>query len=286
MTDLVSVYIPTKNRVSLLKRAINSVLAQTVRNIELIIVSDGSEDETNDYVNSIRSDMRIRLIKNEKSRGACVARNQAIELAEGRFVTGLDDDDYFMPHRIESFIKTWKKLEEAGTVFSCLFDRRIVDAGKEVWVWDLEPIVSKERILLSNAVGNQVFTTRERMLKAGLYDPDMPAWQDWDLWVRLVKTFGSAQNIKEHTYLMDATHELARITNKSSEKIINAARLFYKKYCVQENLPAVLLSLGNYTQIKLSVNDLMVLLSKGKFRFVIRKIVKGEFKISFKSSVL
>src|SRR3954470_16498002 len=109
---LVSIYIPTKNRLSLLKRAVDSVLAQTVRNIELIVVSDGSEDETCDYIRSIKSDIQVQLIHNQKSLGACAARNQAIELAQGYYITGLDDDDYFMPHRIESFLNTWARLEE------------------------------------------------------------------------------------------------------------------------------------------------------------------------------
>src|SRR3954454_1519728 len=156
MLDLVSIYIPTKDRLPLLKRAVDSVLAQTVRNIELIIVSDGSSDETCDYVRSIKSDIQIRLIDNESSHGACHARNQAIELAKGRFITGLDDDDYFMPHRIERFLTAWTKLEAEGISFSCLFDTRIVDDGKKALVWNLKSIVDEESILVTNALGNQI----------------------------------------------------------------------------------------------------------------------------------
>src|SRR4051812_1943467 len=165
MLDLVSIYIPTKDRLPLLKRAVDSVLAQTVRNIELIIVSDGSTDETCDYIRSIQSDIPVKLIHNESSYGACFARNQAIEVAKGRFVTGLDDDDYFMPHRIQSFLTTWAKLEAERTSFSCLFDTRIVDDGKRALVWNLKSTVDNESILVSNALGNQIFTTRERMIE-------------------------------------------------------------------------------------------------------------------------
>ncbi len=286
MSNVVSVYIPTKNRLQLLQRAVNSVLAQSHRPIELIIVSDGAEDGTCEYVQGLQTDITVKLIHNPTSLGACAARNQAIRAASGDFITGLDDDDIFLPQRLEAFLAEWRRREQGGERFSCLFDRRIVNVGEQVWLWDTEATVSAERILSSNAVGNQVFTTPQRLLEAGGFDPQMPAWQDWEMWVRLIKTFGPAHSIRANTYIMDISHEFERITLKSSEKIRQAARLFYQKHCDRGQLPGILCSLGGYDQIALTLNDLGVIVRSGKSKFAWAKLVRGKFQFSMASSVL
>lgn len=286
MENLVTVYIPTKNRLQLLRRAVNSVLSQTHREIELIIVSDGSTDGTCDYVNGLRSDISVKLIHNDTSVGACAARNQAIRIARGRFVTGLDDDDIFLPHRLETFVSEWHRQEQTGQRFSCLFDRRIVNVGEQVWLWDMEASVTAEQIVRTNTVGNQVFTTPQHMKDAGYFDPEMPAWQDWEMWVRLIKTGGPAQSIKANTYIMDISHEFERITQKSSEKILRAARIFYQKHCQRADLAGLLYSLGGYDQIRLTLGDIGVMLGSKHSTFALRKMRAGKFQMSLGSSVL
>jgi len=98
---LVTVYIPTYNRLELLKRAVKSVLDQDYSNIELIVVDDGSSDGTVDYLECVsQADQRVRYFVNEVNSGACVSRNKAIWAEKGEFITGLDDDDYFLNDRI------------------------------------------------------------------------------------------------------------------------------------------------------------------------------------------
>jgi len=285
MENLITVYIPTKNRLDLLKRAVNSVLSQTHRPIELIVVSDGSDDGTCDYVNGLIENISITLIHNDTSVGACAARNQAIDVAQGEFITGLDDDDIFLPHRLATFLAEWRRQQAKGVRFSCLFDRRIVNAGDNVALWDTEASVSAEQIVQSNAVGNQVFTTPQRMKDAGRFDPAMPAWQDWDMWVRLIKTGGPAYSIQANTYIMDISHEFERITKKSSEKIIRAARLFYEKHCQRGDLAGMLYSLAGYDQIRLTLRDLGVMLGSKHAKFALRKIRAGKFRMSLDSSI-
>lgn len=286
MDNLVTVYIPTKNRLQLLRRAVSSVLSQTHRQIELIVVSDGSDDGTCDYVRNLAEHISIKLIHNEKSIGACAARNQAIHAASGRFITGLDDDDIFLPHRLETFLAEWRRQEDTGRHFSCLFDRRIVNVGDQVWLWDTEATVTARQIVRANAVGSQVFTTPQRMKDAGGFDPDMPAWQDWDMWVRLIKTGGPAQSINANTYIMDISHEFERITQKSSEKIIRAAKLFYQKHCERGDLAGLLHSLGGYEQIRLTLGDVGVMLWSEHAKYAMKKMKSGKFQMSLGSSVL
>src|SRR5512143_3860267 len=96
----VSVYLPTRNRAASLRRAIESVLAQTYADFELIVVDDGSSDGTREVLESVqRSDARVRAIHHSVSRGAPASRNAAIAAAHGEWLTGLDDDDEFLPRR-------------------------------------------------------------------------------------------------------------------------------------------------------------------------------------------
>jgi glycosyltransferase involved in cell wall biosynthesis len=285
LTTLVSVYIPTKNRLPLLRRAITSVLAQTVRNIELIVVSDGCDDGTCEYVRSIDSDIRVRLIHNETSVGACRARNQALEISHGHFVTGLDDDDFFMPSRIENFLSAWENLASKNTKFSCLFDSRIVDEGPRVYVANTAAQITAEQIISSNDIGNQIFTTRERAVNAGMYDVNMPAWQDWEFWVRLLREFGPAISIQAKSYYMDVSHEFDRITLKSPDKIVRTAQLFYAKHCTPRHLPAILTSLDGYAQVRLSLSDLFQLAMDRRVKLVLQKLRAGKYSMSLTSSI-
>lgn len=287
MTDLVSIYIPTKNRLRLLSRAVNSVLAQSHRNLELIVVSDGSTDGTCDYVRNLKSDISVRLIHNEQSQGACAARNQALQVASGRFVTGLDDDDIFLPDRIECFVREWHRLEQDGKRFSCLFDRRIVNAGQSAYLWDTAAEVDEEGILRSNAMGNQIFTTPARLIDAGMFDASMPAWQDWETWVRVVRKFGPAVSICANTYVMDVSHEFERVTLKPAERIVAAAQIFYDKHCQPRHVPGLLRSLAGYDQVRLSSRDLLTLLGSGSYyaKFALRHIKSKKFRVSMTSTI-
>lgn len=88
---LVTVYMPTYNRVDLLQRAVESVLSQDYKNIELIVVDDNSTDDTHKYLSKIvEEDSHFRYFINEKNSGACISRNKAIFSTNGEFITGLD----------------------------------------------------------------------------------------------------------------------------------------------------------------------------------------------------
>ncbi|WP_158650917.1 glycosyltransferase family 2 protein, partial [Acinetobacter indicus] len=110
---LVTVYIPTYNRLELLQRAVKSVQEQTYHNLEIIIVDDCSTDGTHEYLEKVsKEDKRVRYFLKEKNSGACVSRNIAIKNSKGEFITGLDDDDYFERNRIEIFLHKWFSYSE------------------------------------------------------------------------------------------------------------------------------------------------------------------------------
>ena len=99
--DLVSVIIPVYNRPSMVKRAINSVLNQTYKNLELIIADDGSTDETADVIESFSSDQRVKIITLIHSGYAGFVRNRAADMAEGRWLAFLDSDDIWLEEKLQ-----------------------------------------------------------------------------------------------------------------------------------------------------------------------------------------
>ena len=103
MDELVSIIMPSYNTARFISETIESVLAQTYTNWELIIVDDCSTDNTDEVVAAF-SDERIRYLKNEKNSGAAVSRNYALREARGRWIAFLDSDDLWHPEKLEKQI--------------------------------------------------------------------------------------------------------------------------------------------------------------------------------------
>ena len=114
----VSVIIPTCNRAHLIGRAVKSVLAQTYRDIEVIIVDDGSTDNTEEVVKSF-DDPRIRYVKLDVNKGAAAARNAGIRLARGGFVAFQDSDDEWCREKLADQMDSFRDLSmKTGVVFT------------------------------------------------------------------------------------------------------------------------------------------------------------------------
>ena len=211
---LVSIYIPTRNRVRSLDKAVESVLSQSYRNVELIVVNDASDDGTQEYLlRKAEMDPRLLPLTNERPCGAAASRNIAILKAKGAFVTGLDDDDCFLPQRISAFMDYWHLLTAQGARPACLFAQDIcIDSGICRAITRKRSSVTAEQLLEYNYIGNQVFAPRDHFLEAGLFDTNMPAWQDLDFLIRLLKRFGTAHLLDAPTYLFDVTMRPDRIS--------------------------------------------------------------------------
>lgn len=104
MKELVSVIMPSYNTANFISETIESVLAQTYTNWELIIVDDCSSDNTDEVVERFLSDGRVRYLKNEKNSGAAVSRNKALREAHGKWIAFLDSDDLWLPDKLEKQI--------------------------------------------------------------------------------------------------------------------------------------------------------------------------------------
>lgn len=109
MNDLVSIIMPSYNTAKFISETIESVLAQTYTDWELIIVDDCSTDNTGEVVESFLPDNRIKYIKNEKNSGAAVSRNRALCEAKGKWIAFLDSDDVWLPEKLEKQIAFMEK---------------------------------------------------------------------------------------------------------------------------------------------------------------------------------
>jgi glycosyltransferase involved in cell wall biosynthesis len=220
---LVSVYVPTRNRVALLERAIASVLGQNYDAIELVVVDDASEDATPELLRTrAREHARLRHFRNDRPRGACAARNRAIEEARGVFVTGLDDDDEFMPERVAALVAA----HQDRFAFVCSRDLVQTRHGRVIQN-PASGVITLDQLLHYNRVGNQVLVLRERMRAVAGYDEELPAFQDYDLWVRLVARYGPCLKLADASYLTHAEHD-DRISASSERRVQGHARFVAK----------------------------------------------------------
>lgn len=211
----VSIILPTKNRLPLLKRAIDSVFNQDYENIELIIVDDGSSDGTKQYLEHLienRDDVVIAF--NKTSQGACVCRNKAIDAAHGMFITCMDDDDYLKCNHISNLVSHWSED------YSCISANMVrIVKGKEKAFAYFSGIIDLDKHLFYNRVGNHILTLTNRIKAVGGFDEKFPAFQDYECWTRILKKYGPAFRVPECTYILDNQHDIERISSSSSRKI-------------------------------------------------------------------
>lgn len=251
---MVSIYIPTRNRVELLKRAVNSVLAQDYQNFELIVVDDGSSDGTPEYLSDIaKQDCRVRYFINRQNIGACASRNRAIQEARGEFITGLDDDDFFLPFRISSFVQAWIDEPETVAFYSSALLRTKLGS---VTPLPRPAVVVREDLLRRNRVGNQVFTRTETLKSVGGFDIHLPAWQDIECWYRLLRGSGTQMRlVNNHSYVVDESHGFDRISSADVQRIENALEIFVSKHELSEQERASLeLQLHAYNSAGITVS--------------------------------
>lgn len=228
---LVSVYLPTKDRLGSLRSAVASVLVQTCPSLELIVVNDGSGDGTADYLDALaRQDARVRVIHHERPRGAPASRNEALRQARGTWATGLDDDDEFRPGRIEAFVTVARLLQRHGIAFSALYSQDEVLGPRGRRFSHKPGRVELQDLFGGNRIGNQIFALRETYLAAGLYDERLPAWQDLDLNMRIVERFGPALLVDAPYYVFNDEERPDRISRKKKEKILEAYQLISRKW--------------------------------------------------------
>ena len=279
---LVTVYISTYNRVDLLKRAVESVRNQTYTNLEIIIVDDCSTDETHQYLKEVSDlDQRIRYFIKDKNSGACVSRNIAIQNASGEYITGLDDDDYFTTDRIDILLQGWFNVLAKNKCVSGIYSNYFIISKNRNRISNVAEVSNLKMIKKTNCIGNQIFTKTEIIRRVNGFDEDMPAWQDYELWYRLIKNVGCMYKVGKHpTYFMDESHSATRITTSNSEKILKAYTLFVNKHkdsLTEKDSYILYFNYLKYDSVKINLKDIFDSIKFLKFKLFIKIYLKKKW---------
>lgn len=189
---LVSAIIPTYNRAYIVGRAIESVLAQTYNNIEIIVVDDGSSDDTREKLKEYGDKVRVVYQVNA---GPAAARNHGIEVSHGEFIAFLDSDDIWMPSKIERQVALLQAAPASVPCCLCngitstpsgaewrIFDMGLFFSPCEEGLWLNVTEVLATRFILFCQV---VMIRREALQRVGYFDPSMRFMEDYDLALRL-----------------------------------------------------------------------------------------------------
>lgn len=190
--ELISVIIPTYNRVGLLGRSIQSVLSQTYTNLELLIIDDCSDDNTGEFVKGL-SDERIRYHRNEHNMGLAGAKNVGASLAKGELLAFQDDDDEWLPDKLMRLMEVWKKEgnEETGMIY-----HEMQEQGASTFIpsrdipleWKSKEIF--QHMLLYPMIGATASLIRKSCLdELGGFNEKLGSIEDYEFYLRMAKKY-------------------------------------------------------------------------------------------------
>ncbi|WP_313574125.1 colanic acid biosynthesis glycosyltransferase WcaA [Pseudescherichia sp.] len=225
----ISIYMPTWNRQQLAIRAIKSVLRQDYPHWEMIVVDDCSSnfEQLEQYVADL-NDPRVTYVRNAFNSGACAVRNQAILQAGGHYITGIDDDDEWTPDRLSVFLAHKHQLVTHAFLYAndYVCEGEVYAQPASLPLYPKSPY-SRTLFYKRNIIGNQVFTLASRF-KACLFDVDLKAAQDYDIFLRMVVEYGEPWKVDEATQILHINHGEMQIT--TSPKKFSGYFHFYRKH--------------------------------------------------------
>ena len=185
---LVSVLMPAYRRENYVGEAIASVLGQTVADLELIVIDDGSDDGTAAVVSAV-ADRRVRLLRQDH-RGISAALNRGLAAARGRLVARLDSDDIWLPDMLATQVAALDRNPDAGLVYA-RGQGMDADGAPLQDVWGI-PLPHADDAFRSMVLGDvtcniTVVVRRTHVDRAGPYDESLHHGEDWDMWLRVAR---------------------------------------------------------------------------------------------------
>ena len=182
---LVTVIIPTYNRANLAIEAVESVLNQTYTHVEVIVVDDGSTDNTREVINAIPDD-RVRYIYQDNARQAA-ARNNGMRAARGEYIAFLDSDDLFLPEKLAKQVDYLQKHPQIDFLYTGYI--KAIEEANERREYPAtlfgQPVF--EILLRTEIATPSVIMTRAAIDKAGYFDETLPGVEDLEYWARVAK---------------------------------------------------------------------------------------------------
>jgi glycosyltransferase involved in cell wall biosynthesis len=200
--SLISVVIPAYKRGHVIERAIESILAQTHQNFEILVVDDNSQDDTESVVASLaKKEPRIRYFCHDTNRGAQAARNTGAKAAQGEWIAFLDSDDYFTPNSLEVRMLTAQNEGVKVVHSKCL----VIESDESTTAYESPPLsgyIYRELLINPGPLYSGLLIAKEALEKVSYLDEQIVSYQDWDTVIRLAKyyLFGF---VAEPTFIYD-----------------------------------------------------------------------------------
>ena len=226
----ISVYITSYNKIQYIEQSIKSVLSQTLKPFEIIIIDDASQDGSRGIIQSYASQYPnlIFPIFNENNLGIANCRNKALRTLNGDLVTFLDGDDYFYPNKLELEYKQLIKcqntlvvysnfnyVDKTGELIDCFAEETDVPATGDIFI----NTFTKNYNVKSGSNYIYEMFYRNCAFEIGLYDKNIKIWEDWDFRIRFSKIF-------QYTY----NPEISSVYRKSSTGLSGSPPILYYKY--------------------------------------------------------
>jgi glycosyltransferase involved in cell wall biosynthesis len=191
---LVSVVMGVYNAECYVEEAINSILNQTYKNIELIIINDGSTDRSFEILESFKEDTRIKIIHLKKNQGAAHCLNLGVKHANGSWIAIQDADDLSLPNRIEEqakYVTRHPNIGAVGSFINCIHG--LEEISKEILTWEAEghnastEYLYEHRFFSNYICHGSVMLSKSVFERLGGYDPAYKIAYDYDLWMRMME---------------------------------------------------------------------------------------------------
>lgn len=239
MNKTVSVVLPVFNGDDYLRESIDSILNQTYRDWELLIIDDGSEDETpriaKEYADK---DPRILYYRNDQNIKLPRSLNRGFALSKGQYLTWTSHDNIYYPDAFETMVCEFEKDPELGFVFSSC---DVIDKdGKKTNDWFMTKGMELRKILGANIVGACFMYTRRVYAVIGDYNPDLFLAEDFDYWQRIFASFKVKPIEKilyayrDHEDSLTHTEDGEKIARVCEKTILKNALLYDKLDRVQK----------------------------------------------------
>ena len=225
---MISVIIPTYNRAKLLQRAMKSVLNQTFQDFELIVVDVGSTDNTKKVVSEYEE---VKYVYQENSGGAAKPKNTGIKIAQGEYIAILDDDDEWLPTKLEKQVKFLEENPEIDVV-GCNY---LINGGKEYKIPNYKDVL--KRILVTDDMGpGSIMMYRKKVFdEVGGFDENLKSGQDKEMRIRLASKGYKFRFIRKPLVVYNTGHNNISTDldinkrEKDWEYIYNKYKKYYSK---------------------------------------------------------
>ncbi len=289
ISPLVSVIIPTYKRPGKLGRAIESVLNQTYNNLEIIIVDDNNEgsvyrEQTEKFMERYKKESKIIYLKHQQNKNASAARNTGLKRSKGKYIAFLDDDDEFLPTKLEKQIDELSKQKDDWGGCYChytyYYHKKLIKKVKKSDEGDLSyKLLSKKNPI---AAGSTLLIRREAFEKTGFFDESFERHQDWEYMLRFFRNY----KLKVVDKNLVNIHISKKNKNVMAEKILKSKKMLFMKFKDIINNLSVKKQKDVYYQQYIELANLLLQGSEYKLGLKFYKKANKYKRVSIKNKIL